>query len=70
MRSRAFVPKLRIFEQPKDIKYKISSLSMALGKFKMPGRKELIVRARKIAEAHQAVRSRCFLHKEEKGASE
>lgn len=70
MRSRTFVSKLRIFEQPEDIKFKIPSLSRGLGKFKMLGRKELIVQARKIAEAHQAVRSRCFLHKEEKGASE
>jgi len=56
--------------QPKGIKFKTPSPSTGLGKFKMPGRKELIVRARKITEAHQAVRSRCFLYEEEKGACE
>lgn len=52
--------------QPTDTK----SLSRALDKFKMPGRKELIVRARKITGAHQAVRFRFFLYKKEKGTSE
>lgn len=56
--------------QPKDIKFRIHSPSRGPGKFKMPGRKELIVRARKITDAHQAVRSRFFLYKEEQGASE
>lgn len=57
-------------EQPKGMKFKFSSPSRSLGKYKIPGRRELIVRTRKITEAHQAVRSRCFLYKEEKGAGE
>lgn len=62
MRNFCFQPLNVGLGQPTDIK----SLSGAFDRFKVPGRKELIVRARKITGAHQAVRSKFFLYKGKK----